>query len=504
MNQQTTQRWIVDAVRVGFVAVLLGYCVSVQRQNFDGWWAGSGKMIQRINLPNVELIRVAALGYDNLYADFLMLRAVQMFGGDWEAEDGTTEPIFNYFDIMTELDPKEPNAYELGNLVLSDARKDHDLGLKILRKGIINNPGSWRLAYLGMYTSLWGKDDPNTAREFLHYARRAHAPEHVLRMDEYIERQSGRYYAAFDVNIEHHLRYGRLGMQHELDLTANKFRTIIDGWNRVEMGRSAERFLKDKGRHPSALEDLLVDPYTPRFRGPTMQSLVPAIDRAMADPVDPERHADQVREASMEDIVGLPPDPMGYWYYIEPELLRRRIQEGDDPERTITERFDYIQTAFEADLAINGQAAAGQGFVMQTVAAKGAPPTPAEMAGWTSHDGFGGHFVYIPEFKPKNGDPGPRYFSTTTLRFLQGQDPRRGLRGTLANFPLRPMFVSPMLPPYLTTTPTIWDFPEDIDWALCQGLIPGTRWEDHDLITRERIANPVTFRDCPTNVTLPE
>lgn len=499
----SSRRWLTDVVRVGFIVALLGYCVSVQRQNFDGWWAGSGKMIQRINLPNVEVIRVAALGYDNLYADFLMLRAVQMFGGDWEAEDGTTEPIFNYFDIMTELDPQNPDAYELGNLVLSDARHDHTLGLKILRKGIIRNPGSWRLAYLGMYTALWGKNNPKTAREFLHYARRANAPEHVLRMEEYIERQSGRFEAAFEVNVEQHLRYRLRGMKAEEDLTNNKFSTIIDGWNRVELARAAERFHKDQGRHPHQLEELLVDPYTPRFRAPTMQRLVPALDYILDNAQDPAAFADQVREASMEDVVGLPPDPRGYWYYIEPELLKDLP--ADDPDQGLLDRFPYIQSAHEAHLAINMQAGNAQQFIMSQVAEKGAPPSKADMAPSTTSDGFGGHFVYIPHFEPPSGGTaGPRYFSTSTIRQLKNEEPRMGLRGLPSNFPPRPLIVSPLLPPYLTTTPTIWDFPEDIDWALCQGLTPGLRWDEQDPSATQRIANPVLFRDCPTAVTLPE
>lgn len=504
MTPQSSRRWLVDAIRIGFIAVLMVYCVAVQRQHFTGWWAGSGKMIQTINLPNVDMIRVAALGYDNLYADFLMLRAVQMFGGDWETEDKTTEPIYNYFDIMTELDPKYVDAYELGNLVLSDARKDHKLGLQILRKGIRHNPGAWRLTYLGMYTALWGMDDPKVAREFLYYARRANAPEHVLRMDEYIERQSGRYYAAFDINIEQHLRYHRLGMEAEVGLTANKFRTIIDGWNRVELARAADQFKAAKGRDPHVLEEVLVDPFTPRFRAPTMQRLVAAIDHVLDTATDLEAHSAEVREASMEDIVGLPPDPMGYWYYIEPEIRTSLAENPPRPTAPLIERYSYIQSAYEADLVLNQMAMRGQQKIMATVSEKGAPPTKAEMAGWTGSDLFGGHLVYIPDFVGASGQPEPRYFSTTTLRLLKGEEPRRGLRGTLDQFPRRPLSVSPLLPPYLSTTPSIWDFPEDIDWALCQGLTPGIDWRDQDKAVIDRITNSETYRDCATNVRLPE
>src|SRR5690606_21246135 len=97
----------------------------------------------------------------------------------------------------------------------------------------------------------------------------------VLRMNEYIERQSGRFYAAFDVNINHFLRYSQLDMDDEREITMHKFQTILDGWYKLELARAAERYLEATGEHPLAIEDILVEEYIPRFDAPVVHRLLP-------------------------------------------------------------------------------------------------------------------------------------------------------------------------------------------------------------------------------------
>lgn len=541
-------RYKQNLVLLAIAAVIFAGTVVHQRWLYKDWKQGSGKYIQKIYLPNVEIIRVAALGYDNLYADFLTLRAVQMFGAAWETETGEVTPIYDYFDILTTLDPHFVDVYDLAHLVISDAHGEHDLALELLRKGIAKNPREWRISYLGLYTALWNMQDARTAREFLHYARRTpDAPEHVLRMEEYIERQSGRYHAAFDVNLAKYLQYLDHDMEHERNVTFEKFRTIIHEWNLLELARAAEKFHEGKGRHPESIEEMLAEEeYLPRFQTPTMPEVVHQIALAamnyhvttglysddarnlvqeveflmQRDLLSPQLqgevmqvvaqlagrlsdYRETIRENSFRDQAGLPAEPFGSWYFIDPTTLEETRDTPDDPDKPLVERFPYFQSA-QAQMEIFGFASQGiQRYVLDFQRDTGEYPTHELMANYVGYDGFGGHWVYVaPEDTP---DGYPRFFTTAQLRDLDKSDPRRGLQGTLENFPPRPVVLTDKLPPYLTTFPSIWDFPEDIEWALCIGLEPGILFvEQEEHLRRRAREESAQYLHCNEHIRLPE
>src|SRR5690606_20622334 len=124
-----------DLILGAVVLALLAFCVVRQMNFYEDWWEGPGHYVQRIDIPSSDVIRIAALGYDNLYADFLTLRAVQMFGASWRTPEGvedSTAPIYNYFDVLTDLDPHFVSVYELANLIISDDKGDHERGLDII------------------------------------------------------------------------------------------------------------------------------------------------------------------------------------------------------------------------------------------------------------------------------------------------------------------------------------------------------------------------------------
>jgi hypothetical protein len=497
-----------DLVLGTIVILLMTYAVLRQAAFYKDWWEGPGHYVQRINIPSSDVIRLAALGYDNLYADFLTLRAVQMFGASWRTPEGAedpTAPIFNYFDVLTDLDPHFVPVYEMANLVISDDKGDHERGLEILKKGITKNPQDWRLPYLGMYTSLWGLDDPQRARLFLHYARNAKAPEHILRMSEYIERQSGRYYAAFDINIAHFLQYSQMGMDTEREIAYAKFQTILDGWYKLELARSMERYVEKTGNHPEMIEDILTEEFMPRFEAPTLDRLLPLLQAAVEQQLPPtQENQDLIREQASTLIEGLPPDPAGWWYFIEPTMRQTRIEKPLPATANLLRRFDYIFSMSLAAYDLNQLSSAGQQFILTFMQDEGRPPTHEEMAPHLGSDMYGGHFVYFPDYVGASGEPEPRYASTAMLRlYIVKDDPRIGLQGTLDDFPRRDGVFLPGLPPLLETLPSIWDFPEDVEWALCKGLTVGLRFEDHPEYQQEAITNPATFIHCETSVVLP-
>lgn len=500
-------------VLLGAIALaLMGTAVHHQTVHYKDWHQGSGKYIQEVRLPNVEQIKIAAIGYDSVYADFLTLKAVQAFGAAWESEDGKTDPIYDYFDILTSLDPKFAEVYEFSNLILSDDQGDdgsgenrgHKQALELLRKGLRYNRNEWNLAYLGMYTSLWGMQDPKSAREFLVRAKRIPGtPDHVLRMEEYIARQSGAYFSAFDINLGHYLGYVDRGLEPERDVAMRKVTVIIDGWNRVEIARACQEFLEATGDFPDSVEELIQSPHAPRFKAPTQQMLRESLQRhAMLDGNLRDK-VNSIRDGAMEEIAGLPPEPTGTWYYFDSKKLATARQSARPEGKRLDLEHDYITTMRASLENLDFFANKVQGNIMQQLGGANEPPTPFEMKNYLVDDTAGGHWVYFPSVEGEDGKMLPRFFSTAQIRYLQRLDPRHGMRGMIEDFPRREFPITAGQSPWLQTEPSIWDFPEDQLWAVCRGFEPPFHPDDHPIEVIDKARNVLMYTDCDQHLPVP-
>jgi len=486
-----------EAALILTILVLFAVCIHHQTRRFDGWHEGSGKYIQKVNIPNADVIRIATLGYDTLYADFLTLRAIQAFGAAWDTEDQSIEPIANYFDILTTLDPHFVEVYELGHLVIGDDHREHEVALDLVRKGSEWNWREWRIPYLGIYTTLWDMDSPERAEEFLLRVRRTRdTPEHVLRMDEYVARQSGRYEIAFDMNLQHFIRYTQLEMEPEQGVAIRKFQSILDPWYRTELAREAQRFLDEQGRYPVSFEEMMAMGYTPRFSVPTMDSIIAALERYMDEPGDLMNYQDQIRQASFAEIEGLPADPFGYWYFISTPLREQRELAYPDPNAGLRQQHDYIVTPNDILELQAEQARRVVNSIFASFNQTNELPTYDEIGSILIEDQLGGHWVY----KDDTGS----FFSTSNLRLgnrWEATDPRMGFAGTIDDLPARTFVVTDDQTPHLPTEPDIWDYEVDALWAICKGLIPGVPFYDQpaELLARARSVDG-EFIQCSDHV----
>jgi tetratricopeptide (TPR) repeat protein len=100
-------------------------------------------------LPKGDDLKLVSLGYDQLIADLLWLKAVQVMG-DRGAERRDAEWLYQAFDAITTLDPKFDYVYQLGGVFLGVLSNRADLAVRLLAKGTRANPQLWRLQfYLG-------------------------------------------------------------------------------------------------------------------------------------------------------------------------------------------------------------------------------------------------------------------------------------------------------------------------------------------------------------------
>jgi hypothetical protein len=86
-------------------------------------------------LPSGEVLKVVSLGYQELAADLIWIKAVQYLGEreGWPRDDLT---FYNLLDRVTTLDPLYQIAYHAGGVCLSHFGKQYELSNQILFKGI--------------------------------------------------------------------------------------------------------------------------------------------------------------------------------------------------------------------------------------------------------------------------------------------------------------------------------------------------------------------------------
>ena len=98
-------------------------------------------------LPDGEVLKFVSLGYQNLVADLIWLRIIQVFGDRTVTDEGYNW-IFNALDAVTTLDPKFVQAYLAGSMTLTVMADHVEQSNKILEKGILANLEEWRIPFI--------------------------------------------------------------------------------------------------------------------------------------------------------------------------------------------------------------------------------------------------------------------------------------------------------------------------------------------------------------------
>lgn len=329
-----------------------------------------------------ELLKLLALRYDLVAADFLWLRAIQSFGGrgmtnrDWK-------PVYNMFDTITELDPYFETAYTFGNMVIGDEGGRQREGLGLLNKGMFRLVRQYRIPFEGMYVAHWQMGDTNLARWYGRVAmKRQDAPNWVPRVVAYIEVQAGSYYIGFDrfvSNLLQGLDASDFDMQR---IALNKIQEAIDKWNRAYLSRAYDEFTSRTGRLPRQIEQLADMPALKEYEVARMSKFIAAMEkraRAMnkefaihpdlrsglpwppREEIEAPLPADSAakpgvkweelrNEIFRESLVkqsGIPEDPYGSRYVINLSFAGYPFAKKDDIITHETDRFDFLKNLLQ-------------------------------------------------------------------------------------------------------------------------------------------------------------
>lgn len=151
---------------------------------------------QELTLRSPSAIDKMSLGYNSLLADVYWTRAVQYYGSRVATLHATFGLLWPLLDITTTLDPKLLPAYHFGAIFLSQSGVGGagrpDLAVKLVKRGIAENPQRWGLyADLGFLYYWHFQDYKDAAAAYLAGSKIAQAPSWMPIMAARMDQKGG-------------------------------------------------------------------------------------------------------------------------------------------------------------------------------------------------------------------------------------------------------------------------------------------------------------------------
>jgi hypothetical protein len=209
-------------------------------------------------LPSGTFLKGAALGYDEMLADLLWIKAVGYFGGNIRTDRNYTW-LAHLLDVLTTLDPLYQYPYEFGGVVLSAEVGEVDKSIALLKKGMKNvsrnDPRYWYFPFFLAYDYMYHKDDYLTAAHYLEQAVKfpqspAYLPRLVARL--YANADSPEVAVAF---LQEMIKATE--KQDLKERLVERLHQVIHRANMKLLKQGVEAFYLKFQKYPASIEELL-------------------------------------------------------------------------------------------------------------------------------------------------------------------------------------------------------------------------------------------------------
>jgi hypothetical protein len=155
------------------------------RQSQDVLWVSDGKVL-----------RALSAGHHALLADIYWTRSVQYYGSRLRDRRTDFDLLIPLIDITVTLDPRLTPAYYFGSMFIAEPPPrglgDAPTAVRLLKRGIVANPGEWRLWHHLGFLYYWNLHDyERAAKAYQEGARNPNAREWMRVMAAAITEKGG-------------------------------------------------------------------------------------------------------------------------------------------------------------------------------------------------------------------------------------------------------------------------------------------------------------------------
>lgn len=145
-----------------------------------------------LRVPSPQFVRLAALGFDEVAADYYWLRALQIVGGEHGRTEQHAPVLARLLNVVTELDPWVDHPYRFAAVWLTDSPASVRAANRILERGIAYHPTDWRNRfYLSFNHFFYLVDAEAAARELEATVDLPGAPRYLKRLLARLRSESG-------------------------------------------------------------------------------------------------------------------------------------------------------------------------------------------------------------------------------------------------------------------------------------------------------------------------
>jgi hypothetical protein len=186
---------VANAVLLAGGLVLLVAAQATVQRTFERAWPRR-TFEQQLYLPTGRHLKAFSLGFGDLAADLLWIRAIGYYGGH-ALTDREYPWLHNILDQVTNLDPAFRFPYLFGGITLALDGETGRQSIALLRKGMTQYPGDWRFPFYIGFNYFYHQQDPEHAAEYMRYAASLPgSPEYLPRLAASLMVESGRRSAA--------------------------------------------------------------------------------------------------------------------------------------------------------------------------------------------------------------------------------------------------------------------------------------------------------------------
>lgn len=206
-------------------------------------------------LPRGEYLRIAVLGYRQVVADLIWMKAVQHIGTKRDTQFGYTW-TYHAVDVLTDLDPTFVPPYQAAGIFLGTLVGRQEEGVAIVKKGIRHNPSSWQLPFLAGYISYYERCDAVGAGEFFRIAAQVPgSPSYLPQLAARMTVESGDPTAA----LEFLDRFSRSVTDERVrEALFRRMKEIVQEQDLRFLEESIRRYRLKYGQTPAKVEDLML------------------------------------------------------------------------------------------------------------------------------------------------------------------------------------------------------------------------------------------------------
>lgn len=117
-------------------------------------------------LPTGNFIKSAVLGFDEIAADILYIKALGYFGGHY-LSDKEYKWLYHILDVTTTLSPRFKDPYEFGAVILALEIGEVENSNKLLEKAFGYNPQYWRFPFYLAFNHFFYRSDYAAAASYM-------------------------------------------------------------------------------------------------------------------------------------------------------------------------------------------------------------------------------------------------------------------------------------------------------------------------------------------------